>query len=168
MSTPAKENAGPKTKPDFSAWVALIVAVVTATIFIVRLEFRVSDLEHNPQLQKQITDGVEAVKTAQKQATSSAIGVAGPQNKVICTGSGGCDFSATPEGIQHEMTAEIPDGRKILGAWYEPVENTIDMASFQHVDISVHGRDKVGINLQGKPGANGRVRIYIYALYGPM
>jgi hypothetical protein len=153
--------------------IAVVVAVGGAITYVVHMQGEIDKLKAPAALQEETQKDIGKINQAttdsitKLQATS--IGFVEPKTPVICTvPAPDCEFDAyAGRQKQHDLDMQVPEGRKLLAAWYVPIDNVSDMIAFHFVDVTPSGRSTVHINLEARPGIAGRVRIMIYGVYGP-
>jgi hypothetical protein len=150
---------------------AIILAVVPAAVFVSSLDTRVKALENGKVIETQTGIALgkidEAKRTAADSLKATSLGFIGPLNKLVCIeATPGCQL-VSAAGPDLDLNQEIPKDRKLLGAWYVVAENMADTAAFTHLDATVI--DRTTIRLHAVPRlSTGQVRVFIYAVYGPM
>jgi hypothetical protein len=158
--------------------VAFIGACIGAAMFIggltsdvKALDKRTTALETPEALKastKVATDAVAAAgKAASDNLKANAVGFIGPINTLICIQANvGCQLVPANDP-NLDLVQDIPVDRKLLGAWVVPVENLPDTAAFNHLDASVI--DRKTIRVRAVPRSSfGQLRVFVYAVYGPM
>jgi hypothetical protein len=66
------------------------------------------------------------------------------------------------------MKVDLPKNKKLIGAWWEPVDAIPSLSGFRSISVAVASKDTIDLTLNGsgsKPGVE--FRILVLGLYGP-